>query len=468
MATFTRSTPMPVPAIELAAWHERPGALQRLLPPWLDVHVLSSDGGVQDGDVTVLAVPIGPLRLMWRARHHDYVAGRQFCDTQERGPFAHWTHTHRFEPNGEGSVLIDSVEYTLPLGAVGEAVAGSAVNHMLERMFRWRHARTRHDLLRHVAWSRGRPLTVAITGASGFVGAALSAFLSTGGHRVLPIVRRAAQGPHEISWDPGTGTIEADKLSGVDAVIHLAGAGVADHRWTPSYRHAIRHSRVAGTGLIARTLAALPAGKRPAVLLSASALGFYGDRGDEVLDETAPSGTGFLASVVRDWEAAAEPARAAGVRVVHPRIGLVLGARGGALAAMLPLFRAGLGGPLGDGRMWMSWIHLDDLLALLLWALVDDRVVGVVNAVAPEPVLNRDFTRILARVLHRPALLPVPAFALRAALGSQKAQEMLLASTRVAPVVAQTLGFPFLFATLDRALAYEFGAAGPDELPARP
>ena len=306
------------------------------------------------------------------------------------------------------------------------------------------------------------PLRVLVTGARGLVGRALVPVLRARGHSVAVLTRHAA-GPGEIPWDPARGALEAAALEGFGAVVHLAGEPIGA-RWTAARRFSILESRSGGTRLLATTLARLEG--PPRVLISASAVGWYGDRGEEALDETSPPGTGFLSEVCRAWEEAAVPASAAGIRVVHPRIAMVLASRGGALERMLPPFRLGLGGPLGGGRAWWSWIALDDLLSVLLRLLEDERLSGPVNAVAPGVARNGDFARTLGRVIGRPALLPVPAFALRALLG-EMAGGALLASARVSPARLTAAGHVFRFPDLEGALRQALGRATRGEAGAR-
>lgn len=292
------------------------------------------------------------------------------------------------------------------------------------------------------------PLRVAVTGASGLIGPALVAHLRGLGHEVLRLVRHPAGAPDEVTWDPAAGTVDLGRLAGTQAVVHLAGAGVGDHRWTAAYRTVILDSRVQGTGTIARAVAALdPA---PAVLVSASAIGFYGDTGDRVVDETAPRGAGFLAEVVEAWEAAAEPARVAGVRVVHPRSGLVMARSGGAWARMLPLFRLGLGGRLGNGRQYWSYITLEDEVRALTH-LLDSQLAGPVNLTAPNPATNAEIAKAMGVALHRPALLPVPAIALKTVLGEFSSE--VLGSIRVRPTRLVADGFGFRHPDLVSAVA---------------
>ncbi|MFL5539966.1 MAG: TIGR01777 family oxidoreductase [Longimicrobiaceae bacterium] len=291
------------------------------------------------------------------------------------------------------------------------------------------------------------PVRVAVAGASGLLGSALVRRLAADGHTVLRLVRRAPRGAGEVRWDPAAGVVDAAALEGVDAVVNLAGENVGE-RWSAERKARIRASRVDATRLLATTLAGLQ--RKPRVLVNASAVGIYGDRGDERLDETSAPGGGFLAEVVRDWEAATEPASAAGIRVVLPRFGVVLSARGGALAKMLTPFRLGAGGPMGGGGQWMSWISLDDAVALMELAIHDERLTGPLNAVAGA-VTNRQFVRTLAGVLRRPAFVPVPAFALRLAFG-EMAEETILASQRAEPRALTQLGYSFIHPELEGAI----------------
>jgi uncharacterized protein len=289
--------------------------------------------------------------------------------------------------------------------------------------------------------------TVAVTGAGGLIGSRLTERLRGDGVRVLRLVRRAPAGEDEVRWSPAEGTLDAERLEGVDGVVHLAGENVGA-RWTPERRRRIRESRVEGTALLARALAGLR--RPPAVLVQASGVGIYGDRGDAAVDESSPTGTGFMAELGRAWEGASAPAEAAGIRVVRLRLGVVLSREGGAIGRMLLPFRLGLGGPLGSGRQWMPWISLPDAVEVIVRALRDERLSGPVNAVAGS-VRNAELTRALGRALRRPAVLPVPAFALRALFG-EMADEALLSGQRVVPAKLEALGHPFLHPTLEEGM----------------
>jgi uncharacterized protein (TIGR01777 family) len=450
MPTFRKETTLPVTADEAFAWHERPGALERLLPPWEPVRVVDRRGGIRDGDTTVLELRKGPFRKRWVAAHHGYVPGRQFADEQVSGPFARWEHVHRFRPaEPHTSVLEDEVHYRLPLGSVGQLLAGAYTTRTLERMFDFRHAQTLHDLTRHAAIP-GSGLRVVITGASGMVGRSLAAFLSTGGHEVVRLVRRAPVQEDEIRWSPDEGEIDAAALEGFDAVVHLAGENIFG-RWTKSRRRAILGSRTTPTRLLAETLSRLDA--PPRVLVAASAIGYYGDRGNELLSEEAAPGDDFLARVCTAWEAASQPAAAAGIRVVNLRTGIVL--RSILDRAALP-FRLGLGGRLGRGNQWWSWIAFDDLVGAIHHALLVGELEGPVNVCAPNPVTNRELTKTLGGVLRRPTVIPVPAPALRLGFG-QLADAVMLASQRVSAAKLEASGFRFLLPDLETALRFELG-----------
>jgi len=296
-------------------------------------------------------------------------------------------------------------------------------------------------------------MRVAVSGSTGLVGSEVVTVLSGGGHEVVRLVRRVpAPGEMAVRWDPEAGVIDAGGLEGCDAVVHLAGENVGTGRWTAARKAAIRDSRVNGTRFLCDALAGLA--RPPKTLVCASAVGYYGDRGEERLTEESSPGTGFLAEVCREWEAASAPAARKGIRVVALRIGMVLSPKGGALARMLPLFRAGLGGVIGGGRQYVGWVALDDLPHIILHALQRDDLCGPVNTVAPRPVTNREFTETLGTALSRPTPLPVPAFALRLAVGGEMADALLLASARVIPRRLEETGYLFRYPEIGGALRH--------------
>ncbi len=301
-------------------------------------------------------------------------------------------------------------------------------------------------------------MKIVVTGSGGLVGSSLVPFFTTSGHSVTRVIRSKSltsqAGTPAVQWDPASGKIEVSALEGVDAVVHLAGENIAAGRWTPEQKVRIRESRVQGTRLLCETLARLE--RPPKILIAASAIGYYGDRGEELLHEGSPPGSGFLSEVCCQWEAATEPASQRGIRVVNLRFGIILSPAGGALAKMLFPFQMGAGGKLGNGKQYMSWIALDDAIGAVHHAMITDSLKGPVNAVAPKPVTNLEFTKTLGRVLSRPTLFPVPAAAARLAFG-EMADALLLASTRVEPARLLVTGYQFRFRELEGALRHVLG-----------
>lgn len=450
--TYTARSRMPAPPEELFAWHLRDGALERLLPPWQHARVVRQRGSPATHGEVDLRFRLAGVPVRFGARHTEFEPNTSFRDEQRRGPFRRWRHTHQVRPaptDDSSALLEDRVDYALP----ADRIVRRAIERELERMFAFRHDVTAHDLKRHQQFAALGLQRIAITGASGLIGSALRAYLGTAGHQLMPVVRRHGAGPETIFWDPQGGEIDAERFERLDAVIHLAGANVGK-RWSAEHKRAIRESRSVGTRLLCETLARLS--HKPRVLISASATGYYGDRGDELLDENSAPGDDFLASVCREWEAATEPARDAGIRVVNLRIGMVLTPGGGGLERMLPAFRLGVGGRIGSGRQWMSWIALDDLLGVFEYAMFEERLEGPVNATSPGPVTNAEFARTLGKVLRRPALLPVPSFAVKAAFG-EMGEALVLSGARVMPKKLQEAGFEFFWPDLESALRHLLG-----------
>ena len=455
MSTLEFRTDLSVSAEDAFAWHARPRAFQRLVPPWAPVR-LERFEGIRDGDRAVIRIGPGPLALRWVAEHTDVIEGRQFVDEQVQGPFARWRHTHRFEPTGgDTSTLVDRIEYALPGGSIGAAAAPYLLDPELKRQFAYRHRTTTRDLALHRHYNPdGRRLTIAVSGTSGLVGSQLVPFLTTGGHTVKRLVRSGPTGDDEILWNPRTNTVETEKLEGTDAVIHLAGESVFG-LWTEAKKTRIYQSRADGTRLLAEALAALD--DPPDVFVSASAVGYYGDHGtDVVTEDTTPRHEGFLTEVCRAWEGAADPARDAGIRTVHPRIGVVLSPSGGALQLMLPAFWLGLGGRVGAPDQYFPWIALDDVIGGLYHAVWTEALSGPVNLTAPTPATMDDYTQTLARVLNRPARLNIPEAAIRT-LAGEMADEMALKSVRAVPQRLQDTGYSFGGDTLEGALRHVLG-----------
>ncbi|MEJ2540509.1 MAG: TIGR01777 family oxidoreductase [Gemmatimonadota bacterium] len=451
-------TVLPVPPEKAFDWHERPGAFERLTPPWEDVEVVSRSGGIRDGGEVRLKISKGPMALDWHLRHTDYRAGEQFVDQQVSGPFEHYRHEHRFLAGPEPGTtrLEDALSWDVPLGAAGEWVGGARVERELDRTFRFRHTRVRQDLELHERYREVPRKRVAISGASGLIGSTLGHLLTTGGHEVVPLVRSRAEADAGggIYWSVRDEVVDEEGLQGVDALVHLAGEPINAVRWTEEKKRAIRESRVQGTRLLSQTLAQLPGG--PEAMICASAVGYYGDRGDQVVTEETDRGKGFLAETVDAWEGASRRAEGAGIRVVRVRFGLVLSPDGGALPKMLWAFKSGLAGRIGNGRQYVPWIDLDDVTGILYHAIMDPGVRGVLNGTAPNPVTNATFTDILGRVLHRPTVVPVPALAVRAALG-EMGEELLLKGQRARPKRTEASGYQFRFRDLEPSLRHQLG-----------
>jgi len=444
----TFSCTVDAPLDEVFAWHARPGAIVRLMPPWLPVRVAAETASLRDGRAE-LALPGG---LGWVARHDPaaYDPPRRFADELASLPLRAalpWRHVHEFAAlTPSATQITDRVVTPLPAG-------------FLRPVMGYRHHQLAGDLAAH-QWARqlrSEPLTVAITGSSGLVGSALAALLTSGGHRVIRLVRRAPADDSERRWDPDDP--DPGLLRGTGALVHLAGASIAG-RFTADHKRSIRASRITPTRRLAELAAATPGG--PAVMVTASAIGYYGPRsGGELLTEDSPRGDGFLADVVAGWEAASAPAQDAGLRVVLVRTGIVQSPRGGTLRLLWPLAEVGAGGRLGGGHQWVSWIGIDDLTDIYYRALTDDTLAGPVNATAPHPVRNADYARTLARVLRRPLQLPVPGLGPRLLLGAEGASELAGADQRVSPRRLLRGGHRFRHPELEPALRHLLGRARP-------
>ena len=456
MSTLNQRSEMPVSADELSAWHFREGALTRLIPPWENARVIRTSGPLANGSLVVIELRKGPVKIHWHAIHDRVEPGKGFRDTQQKGPFHKWVHEHRFQPLESGkSTLEDCVNYQEPFPPLGRWFGAGFIRGELNRQFQFRHARTFNDLRRGAERNNGAPKTVAISGATGMVGRQLAGFLSCAGETVRRIVR-TTKGARDgdILWNQTSGEFNLAKLEGCDAVVHLAGENIAGGRWTDQRKKLILSSRVDGTRQLCQALARLK--NKPKVLICASGVGFYGAGDDKQFDETSALGKGFLAQICKEWESATQAASDAGIRVVNMRIGIVISAQGGVLAKLLTPFLLGAGGPIAGGRQGMSWIALDDLIAAITFAIDNENISGPLNATAPMPLSNRDFGGVLARVLHRPFLAPLPAFVVRAIFG-EMGEELLLQGAFVQPKKLLEHGFRFDFPKLESVLRFELG-----------
>lgn len=457
MSYFRKRLVLDVPVQTLYQWHARPGAFERLTPPWEPVSLVADSGEGIDAHKW-MKLRLGTLPVYWLARHRAALENQCFVDLQAQGPFAYWQHQHLFESLGPSqSALIDAVEYRLPVEPFSQ-VAQGLIQQRLNRMFAYRHRITRQDILTHEHYQKAnpQPMNILISGASGVIGSALVPFLRTGGHRVYTLVRHRPQQAHEIQWDVSRQHLQVEDLEplALDAVIHLAGESIMG-RWSPEKKQRILDSRVQGTRLLVRTLEQLQ--HKPKTFVCASATGIYGDRQAETLTEQSAPGAGFLASVCEAWEAEAQAASTF-ARVVLARTGIVLTPQGGALAQMLLPFQMGVGGKLGSGQQYMSWVTLDDILRAFYHVLYTDTLQGPVNFTAPTPVKNKHFTQVLSQVLHRPAFFQVPEFALQWAMG-EMAEELLLSSANAVPEKLTSSGFVFQYPDLRQGLCHVLGRA---------
>jgi uncharacterized protein (TIGR01777 family) len=451
---FTFESQIPVSAEEAFAWHLREGALERLFPPWLNVEFLfpptSPD---QVGREVGFKLRWGLFTCKWVLAHKNCIPGREFSDVQIRGPFRHYLHRRRFIPRAGyipsrclSSQISDEIAYLLPVAFLNKRIEREFV-----RCFSWQHAILREDL-RAIERYAKEPLKILLSGSSGFVGSRLKLFLKAAGHEVVRLVRdKKESGEDAIVWDPVRGEARKEDFENFDAVIHLAGAGISNHRWSKKVKEQLFLSRCRDTWLLSQILCRLY--RPPKTFISASAMGYYGDRKEEELTEASAKGEGFLADLCEKWERATDAIANRGTRVVHARFGAVLGAKGGVLRKMIRPFLWGAGGKLGGGKQYLSWIGIDDLLGGLYHCLMKEEIEGPVNLTAPQAVSQGEFTRILAKKVGRPAFFHLPAWVLKVALG-EMAQELILSSQKVKPQKLLETGYSFRYPDLKTALDF--------------
>lgn len=453
MRKFVREIKIDAPADELYAYHFRQGAFLRQAQPWLEVKLLETSGNIADGRLKV-SIGQGLFRQVWEAQHQANLPGRQFKYIQIKGPFNFWEHTHSIAPQSDKeSLLNDTIIFAKPW-----YISTNRLLKELDRLFRYRHTVTQHDMQirQNYLNSEGKSMKILIAGASGLVGTDLIPFLTTQTHTVKTLTRRKdSVDADTIFWDPEQGQVNLADLEGFDAIINLAGDNLASGRWTEAKKEAILQSRLKSTRTLARAIKRLK--QPPKVFLNASAIGYYGDCGDRWVDEKSPNGKGFLAEVCRQWEAAAHEAERPETRVVTLRTGVVFSPKGGAFAKMSIPFKLGLGGAIGSGKQWVSWVAIDELLSIIHHILATKAIVGPVDAVSPNPVTNREMTKTLGKVLGRWTIFPMPAAAAKFVFGKEMAEETLLSSTRVRPSVLQETNYQFLFPDLEGALHHMLG-----------
>tara|TARA_B100001778_G_scaffold275962_1_gene239130 strand:+ start:731 stop:2107 length:1377 start_codon:yes stop_codon:yes gene_type:complete len=432
------------------SWFEHEGSFRRLMPPWEVLKEVRADESIEEGAIRIFEIPFGPLKMKWVAKHTVYNPPNQFKDIMLKGPFWRWEHVHDFIPKNNGTLVKDSVEYQVPFGAFGYLFAGRSVRKRIKNMFISRELRLIRDLENHKKFRSEKRKKILIAGSSGMIGTQLVAFFDTGGHDVWRLVRREAKpNSNEIKWDPENDILDSREIEGFDAIIHLGGAGIGDKRWTKKRKDLIQKSREKTTTLLSDTICKLD--KKPEVFLIASAIGFYGNRGDEELTEESEPGEGFLTETVLAWEKYANSAKNAGVRVINIRTGIVLSATGGALNRMLLPWKLGGGGSIGGGKQWMSWISLDDQIYAINHLIMKKECSGPYNLTSINPVRQKEFSRTLGRVLWRPAFAPIPKFPMKILFG-ELAGPLLFEGQRVLPDRLMKSGFKFTHENLEDAL----------------
>ncbi len=457
--SFSYESKIPADASEVFSYFVRDISILRLTPPWETLKIRNITKDMESGSNVGLRIGLGCFKTNWQVHRAEFSKNRTLVNRQTRGPFHIWKHTQSFRSLGDDtSSLRDLVQFSLPFGKLSNNRLGiHLARKRLERLFNYRHSITQNDM-RHCTQLKDYPKTrVAITGGNGLIGSELAVFLMAQGHDVTILSRSGKSriwGVPAEQWDPRSRAADWKKLEGIDGWIHLAGENLASGRWTSKKRKSLRSSRVEGTRFLVEGFKKMST--PPKVFIGASGVGYYGDGAEAEITETGSKGSGFLADLCEDWEEASMEMEAMGMRRVILRIGMVLTPKGGALAKLLPVYRAGLGGRLGEGTQYWSWIAMDDLLRVFHTALSNPHFRGIYNAVSPAPLQNREFSSTLARKVNRPGFCSAPKGVLSFLLGGM-AKETLFASQRVKPQRLIESGFRFDFPALDLTLSHLFG-----------
>ena len=425
------------------------------MPEWEGIQPINA-GRLVDGDETIFKVKMGPLRQKWVARHHSVVPGESFADRMIKGPFGAWNHHHEFESSsGQMTSVIDNVEYKLPLHILTGWSAGFTVLPRMKQMFEFRSVRVANDLKQIQATAKLSRQRILVSGSTGMIGLQLCAFLEAAGHDVHRLLRPSTKLPSDVDsskvvkWNDLTGEILEGDMNGFDSIIHLAGAGIGDKRWSKKRLKLIRDSRIIPTENLAKIVAGLE--NPPKKMLCSSAIGFYGNRGTEVLDENSSAGNDMLSDLCKDWENASNAAKDAGINVIHLRTGIVMSPLGGALAKLLLPAKMGAGGPVGGGKQMQSWISLDDEIYAIHHLMMKEDSEGVYNLTAPNPVSQKQFAKTLGKVLRRPAFAPLPGFVIKILFG-QMGKKLVLEGQDVRPNRLLESGYEFTHSELESCL----------------
>ena len=437
---------------EIWEWYDSPGAFRRIMPEWEGISPIQA-GALRDGEETIFKVSLGPIKQKWIARHHSVKPGESFADTMVKGPFGSWDHHHQFIPKTDAETVVsDKVNYRLPFHIFTGWTAGFTVLPRMRQMFHYRSTRVTKDLDRIAQYSDKPRQKVLVSGSTGMIGLQLCAFLEAAGHDVYRLLRKQTKLPPDVNsdkiviWDDISGNIINGEMEGFDTIIHLAGAGIGDKRWSKKRKKLIRDSRVIPTTNLANIIAKLDA--PPSKLLCASAVGFYGNRGVEVIDESSKPSDDFLSTICQEWENSTKPASDSGVNVIHMRTGIVVSPFGGALAKLLLPAMMGAGGPVGGGKQMQSWISLDDEVYSIHHLMMEESCTGAYNLTAPNPVPQKQFMKVLGRVLKRPAFMPLPGFVLKMMYG-EMGKKLVLEGQDVRPTRLLNSGYKFTHTELE-------------------
>ncbi len=455
MPVYNHAATYDAPVEDVWAWYDSPGAFRRIMPEWEGIRPVQAGALVNDAR-TKFRVQLGPLRPMWVARHYDVVPGEVFNDVMEKGPFGMWDHEHRFVSTGpDTSEIHDTIQWKLPFHPLTFWTAPFTVKGRTDQMFAYRTLRVQEDLKRIAQYADQPQQRVLVSGSTGLIGMQLCAFLQAAGHEVVRLLRPSSVLPSDVAheatvvWNDQTGEIIEGSLEGFDTVIHLAGAGIGDKRWNAKRKALLKSSRTVPTEHLVRLFATLE--QPPKTFLSGSAVGIYGNRGEEELTESSPEGDGFLCEMAQAWEASGAPAKDLGIRTVWLRSGIVTTPMGGALKPMILPTLLGAGGPLGGGRQYLSWISLHDHIYATYHLMMNPSCEGPYNLTAPTPVPQKQFAKVLGKVLLRPWFAPAPGFVLKIMFG-ELAQTLLLDGQRVLPNRLLESGYVFQHRELEHCL----------------